>query len=182
MSFEPLHRDKKHKYTNGQWTWNDGKGKLSFHPHKHVTKPNSYLLPLIDVGLNFADYINEPEEQIFCNVFQRPKFYYDSEVITIQDIKNVVLFNIRSGCTKKLVDFVHTNICDRFLNSLIIYIDYYLLVVEYLLIRRDEILDGKIRNTYSLEVERFLSKLLSDRRALTAREYEIVNHKLKKIE
>ncbi|CAO1402977.1 unnamed protein product [Diamesa serratosioi] len=174
MSFEPLHRDKKHKYTNGQWIWNAEKGKLKFHPHEHVTKRNSYLLPLIDVGLNFTDYINEPEEEIFCKVFQRPKLYYDSEVITIQDIKNIVLFNIRSGNTKKLVDFVHTDICDRFLNSLIIYIDYFLLVLEYLLIGRDEILDGKIRDTYSLEVERYLSKLLSDRRTLTAREYEMI--------
>lgn len=176
MSLEPLDGDKKHKYTNGQWTWNKEKGKLKFHPHEHVTKRNSYLLPLIDVGLNFADYINEPEQQIFSKVFQRPKLYYDSEVITIQDIKNLVLFTIRSGSTKKLVDFVHTDICDRFLNNLIIYIDYFLLVVEYLLIRRDEILDGKMRDTYSLQVERFLSKLLSDRRALIAREYEMVKY------
>lgn len=181
MSFEPLHRDKKHKYINGQWTWNEEKGKLKFHPHEHVTKRNSYLLPLIDVGLNFADYINEDQEleEIFCKVFQRPKLYYDSEVITIQDIKNLVLFTIRSGSTKELVDFVHTDICDKFLSNLIIYIDYFLLVVEYLLIRRDEILlDGKIRDTYSLQVERFLSKLLSDRRALIAREYEMVKYLL----
>lgn len=176
MSFEPLHRDKKHKYTNGQWTWDEENGKLKFHPHEHVTKRNSYLLPLIDVGLNFTDYINEEQEEIFCKVFQRPKFYYDSEVITIQDIKNLVLFTISSGSTKKLVHFVHKDIFDRFLNNLIIYIDYFLLVVEYLLIRRDEILDGKIRDTYSLEVERFLSKLLSDRRALIAREYEMVKY------
>lgn len=95
-----LHRDKKHKFKNGHWTFNQEKAKLKFHSHfkrQHDKFTNSHL---IEIGLEFADYINEAEELIFREIFQRPDNFIDSDVITIQDIKNVVLFTMKTSAQK----------------------------------------------------------------------------------
>lgn len=121
---------------------------------------------------------DEAEEKIFLEIFARPKnfSFYDGNVITIQDIKNLALFTASSksggGLSTKFIEFLHTSTFDEFLHATIFYIDHFLLTLEFLLIRRDEnLIEGKIRDLYSIEVEKFLSKQLSDRRLLMAREY-----------
>jgi hypothetical protein len=206
MSFVPLYRDKKHKFKNGYWTWNENDTKLKF--HSHGTKPhddmkgegrhNLWKVPLAlkvkikasdkkeknenaskldDVGLRFVNDIDETEEQIFLEYFQRPKKYCDSSSITIQDVKNLAFFTLKSRITNDIIEFFHTKTYDKFLHAVIFYVDHFLLILEYLLIRRDELnQEIKIRDTYSMEIERFLSKQLSDRRLLIAREYSKVNN------
>lgn len=203
MSFVPLYRDKKHKFKNGYWTWNENDTKLKFHshgikPHDNMREGNNLCkVPealnvkikaadkqernenasyLDDVGLRFVNDIDETEEQIFLKYFQRPKKYCDSSWITIQDIKNLAFFTLKSVIANEIIEFFHTKTFDKFLHAVIFYIDQFLLILEYLLIRRDELSQEiKIRDTYSMEVERFLSKQLSDRRLLIAREYSKVN-------
>lgn len=180
MSFLALHRDKKHKYKNGFWTWQPynyfdvelkfyshaGKGNSAVADKKH--NPHDYD----DVGLSFTDYIDEAEEKIFREIFQRPRSFYDSNVITIPDIKNLAIFTIKSPISRAIIEFLHTSEFDEFLHATIFYIDLFLLILEFLLIRRDEIaLEGKVKDMLSMRVERFLSKQLSDRRLLMAREY-----------
>lgn len=195
MSFLALHRDKKHKYKNGLWTWTspydddhfDVKLKFNSHTNDRTEKgnfadkkgdPHDFTL----VGLTFADYIDEAEERIFREIFQRPSSFYGSDVITIQDVKNLALFIIKSATTCDFIEFLHTSEFDEFLHATIFYIDFFLLVLEFLLIRRDETaLEGKVRDTLSMQVERFLSKQLSDRRLLMAREYAKILKKRRKL-
>lgn len=185
MSFLALHRDKKHKYKNGLWTWQSPYDddqldviKLKFNAHTNEKgnsadkKDDLHDDDFTLVGLTFADYIDEAEEKIFREVFMRPSSLYDGDVITIQDVKNLSLFIIKSTTTCDLIEFLHTSEFDEFLHAAIFYMDFFLLVLEFLLIRRDETnLEGKVRDTLSMRVERFLSKQLSDRRLLMAREY-----------
>ncbi|CAG9798951.1 unnamed protein product [Chironomus riparius] len=199
MSFVPLYRDKKHKFKNGFWTWNENDSKLKFYshgikPHDNVEeKHNLWKAPealkvkikaadkkennenasnVDDVGLRFVNDIDETEEQIFLEYFQRPKKFCDSSSITIQDIKNLAFFTLKSKITNDIIEFFHTKTFDKFLYAVIFYIDQFLLIFEYLLIRRDELSQEiKIRDTYSIKIEQFLSKQLSDRRLLIAREY-----------
>lgn len=188
MSFLALHRDKKHKYKNGLWTWQspyddcdrlDAKLKFNSHTNGSTVKGNSADKkddPHDDdftlVGLTFADYIDEAEEKIFREIFQRSSSFYDGDVITIQDVKNLALFLVKSATTCDLIEFLHTSEFDEFLHATIFYMDHFLLILEFLLIRRDETaLEGKVKDTLSMRVERFLSKQLSDRRLLMAREY-----------
>lgn len=195
MSFVTLHRDKKHKYKNGFWSWQPSyedvvDAKLKFYSHADADagggggggKGNAALTDKNDnphddiVGLSFTDYIDEAEERIFLDIFKRPSSFYDSSVITIQDIKNLVLFTIKSSKTslhlRVFIEFLHTSEFDEFLHATIFYIDHFLLALEFLLIRRDEIeMEGKVKDMFSMKVERFLSKELSDRRLLMAREY-----------
>lgn len=126
------------------------------------------------VGLLFTDSIEEAEEAVFKAVFERLKHLYDAAAVTEQDIKNVALFTATVGRTTAVfIEFIHTETYDKFLHSLIVYIDYFLLVLECLLIRRDDS-QSKIRDSYSLRVEQMLAKRLSDRRLIVAREYSKV--------
>jgi Protein phosphatase 1 inhibitor len=170
MAFLPLHRDKEHKFKNGSWTWSEHESALKFHPHDGDKKTKNRP----DGGLKFKELIGASEEKIFREVFQRPNCFYDSEVVTLQDIKNLVLFTMNSSMTRKFVEFVHLPLFDKFLRSIIVYVDAFLMVLEYLLIRRDKATEGKVRDTFSIKVEQFLSKQLSDRRLMIAREYSKV--------
>lgn len=174
MSFLPLHRDKEHKFKNGHWTWGESEAKLKFHSHAVDKQKKSKLCGLADAGLKFAEYIGEAEEKIFREVFMRPSKFYDSAIVTLQDIKNLVLFTLKSKATRKLIEFLHTRTYDKFLHAIIFYTDFFLLVLEFLLIRRDKEANGQIRDTISIQVEQHLSKQLSDRRLLIAREYSSV--------
>lgn len=170
MSFLQLHRDKEHKFKNGHWTWGEHESKLKFHSHDDKKTKNSS----VDAGAKFKKNIDVAEEKIFREKFQRSSAFYDSKVVTLQDIKNLVLFTMNSRAAPRLIEFLHCWVFDKFLHGLIFYVDLYLLVLEYLMIRRDKELKGEIRDSYSIKVEQFLSKQLSDRRLRVAREYSKV--------
>lgn len=204
MSFLALYRDKKHKFKNGYWVWNEKMSKLKFCSHgkepqvdtmlaeaenghykplqvdfkiqKRKTMPNVEAIKPHDEGrLTFVNDIDETEEKIFHDFFKRPKGFDDSDVITIQDIKNLAFFTLKSKILDDLVVFFNTDVYDEFLRAVFVYFNQFLLTIEFLLIRRDELNEAnKIRDNYSLEIERFLSKQLSDRRLLIAREYSKV--------
>lgn len=174
MSFLPLYRDKEHKFKSGRWTWDEHEGELKFHPHGDDKKTKNELRSMVDAGLQFKAHVDVAEEKIFREVFLRPNSFYDGDVVTLQDIKNLVLFTLKSTTTQKFIDFLHTEAFDKFLHAIIFYADLFLMVLELLLIRRDKELDGFVRDTFSVKVEKFLSKQLSDRRLLIARDYSKV--------
>lgn len=95
-------------------------------------------------------------------------------MITIQDIKDVAFFTASSkAMSKRFIHYFHTEIIDEFLNALIIYFEYFLKVVEFLLIRRDEVNgeNGKIRNMETVHIEQMLAEYLLQYRLVLAREY-----------
>lgn len=170
MSFLALHRDKEHKFKNGLWTWGEHEEKLKFHPHGDDKKTENETHSVVDAGLQFKAHIDVAEEKIFRGIFLRPNSFYDGDVVTLQDIKNLVLFT-SSSMTPQLIDFLLSEAFDKFLHSIIFYTDLFLMILELLLIRRDKELQGFVRDTHSVRVEQFLSKQLSDRRLLIARDY-----------
>lgn len=174
MSFLPLHRDEEHKFKNGFWTWDEHEEKLKFHSHVYNDNKTKNQFHPVDGGLAFRKSINVAEEKILREIFVRPSSFYDSDVVTCQDIKNLVLFTLKSEATQKFIEFVHRETYDDFLHAIIFYMDLYVMVLELLLIRRDKTSAGVIRGPYSIEVEQFLSKQLSDRRLLIARSYSKV--------
>jgi protein phosphatase 1 regulatory subunit 36 len=175
MSFLPLHREKEHKFKNGCWSWRETEESLKFHPHGSDKKV-SQRFDSANKGLKFKELISAAEEQIFCELFQRPNLFYDSDVVTLQDIKNIALFTMNSRANARaFLAFLHSTLFDKFLHSIVFYIDMFLMVLEFLLIRRDKALKGQVCDAFSIKVEQFLSKNLSDRRLLIAREYADVS-------
>lgn len=175
MSLLPLHRDKEHKFKNGQWVWDEHEAKLKFHSHEAAFDGDKRTKSrFADAGLKFGTTIDVGEEKIFRETFLRPNTFYDSDVVTVQDIKNLVLFTLKTKVTPKFIEMVHDETFDKFLHSIIFYTDLFLMTLEYLLIRRDKALSGQVRDMLSVKVEQFMAKQLSDRRLLIAREYSKV--------
>lgn len=173
MSFLNLHRDKEHEFKNGKWSWDETSpiAELKFTPDCFKTESQEEAPQTLEASLHFSDNMNVAEEKLFREIFQRKPNFYDSHVITLQDIKNLSFFLLKIEVTNRLIEFLHNETYDMFLYSIIFYFEHYLKVLEFLLIRRDQESTGRSRDSYSLKVEQFLSKQLSDRRLLIAREY-----------
>uniref|UniRef100_A0A1A9Z5F5 Protein phosphatase 1 regulatory subunit 36 n=1 Tax=Glossina pallidipes TaxID=7398 RepID=A0A1A9Z5F5_GLOPL len=129
---------------------------------------------LMTNGFNFPTTINQVHELIYRQEFARPPISYDSDVIIIQDVKNLVAFLAPSTLlTKSLVEFINTETVASFLKALIIYFQYFLQVVEFILIQRDEITGEKaiLLNAENPDMQRAFSAHLQQYRLLVAREY-----------
>lgn len=160
------------RYCSGKWNFNSHQDRFEFHRSTDETTPECAIpAPRLTYGLQFKDYMDEAEENIFRKHFRRRETSADSDVITIQDIKDVALFTAPVGAVPaKVVEFLHTETFDTFINNLIIYFEYFLKLVEFLMIRRDE-LKSKTRDTQTLRIERMFSGYLVQYRLLLAREY-----------
>lgn len=169
-SFLTLHRDKEHRYKKGIWTWDEDEIKFhSFQIDQFKQKQS------VDFRIQIGEQMNVAEEKVYRDSFQAPVSPENTEVLTLQDIKNLVFFLIKTKVSQKFIECVCEEIFDKFLFSVIFYTDYFLKVLELLLIRRDSTLvDGKTRDKFSYKVEQYLSKQLSNRRLLISREYSKV--------
>lgn len=115
--------------------------------------------------------MDEIEEDMFLEQFARPDYSKDSDVITIQDIKDVALFTAPpNSFSRNFIKFFHLPTVDEFLNDLIIYFEHFLKLVEFLMIRRDEV-QTKILDMRSVRLERMLAEYLVQHRLILAREY-----------
>lgn len=95
----------------------------------------------------------------------------EPEVITIQDIKDVVLFTANpKDISKEFIMFIHIPSMDRFLRALIVYFQYYLQVWEKILLRREEA-KRKLYQPAVTILENIVRDDLSDLRSMAAREY-----------
>uniref|UniRef100_T1GVM9 Protein phosphatase 1 regulatory subunit 36 n=1 Tax=Megaselia scalaris TaxID=36166 RepID=T1GVM9_MEGSC len=171
-----VHKDKfVPKYKSGKWSWDDEAEKFKF-TSRGLTRENlqNSTEKKNKKDFVFKESMEEVEELVFRQVFSRTDKSYDADVIILQDIKNVALFLAPTYIMqKRFVDFVHTKVVDSFLNALIIYFEYFLKVLEYLLIRRDE-LSGKtpqIQSMDSINIKEMFSEYLTQYRILIAREY-----------
>lgn len=163
------------KYFNGQWKWNEKAEQFEFYHTRDDSIPDCALpAPRLKFGIQFKDYMDEIEENIFRQTFARRPESKDCDVITLQDIKDVAIFSAPAGSyTASVIEFMHTETYDQFLNDLVIYFEYFLKLVEFLMIRRDEI-KSKMRNMVSVEIEQALSGYLVQYRLLLAREYSLI--------
>lgn len=169
------------KYHNGKWLWNTIDNKFIFQPSDYEYTPiNAIQMPINQFGiLQFNDNWTQKDEIIFRKKFQRTAMSKDSDVITIQDIKNVVLFSASNEKNvSKIVDFFYTTVVDEFLNALIIYFEYFLRTVKFLLKRRIESKGdrGRICDMNSVRAEQIVSTNLAQYRLLLAREYAKVSN------
>jgi len=164
------------KYINGIWQWNVGDEKIQF---ESLVKGGGRVVDnyLNINGFHFKNQMNQIEEMIFRQEFQRSETAHDADVILMQDIKNLVLYlSPAKILSKNFIRFVHTKEVDRFFKALVIYFEYFLKMVEFVLIRRDEIAGprAKIQSGQSIDMKRVFSCRLTQYRLILAREYSII--------
>lgn len=160
------------QYVHGEWRWPSHTDTIEFHcDPTAVRSKHAQAVQQLKFGIQFTDHMDETSENIFRGTFRRPEWSRDSDVITIQDIKDVAMFTApKNAFSHNLIDLIHCETVDEFLNDLIIYFEYFLKLVEFLLIRRGE-MKTKQLDMRSLQIEQMLSGYLVQYRLILAREY-----------
>lgn len=163
------------QFHNGKWMFDPAAKKFEFKRSAYEYTPvDAIITPINPFGIQFRDNWKQKDEIVFRKKFQRTPLSHDSDVITIEDIKNVVLFSAPSkNVSNMCIDFFYTRVVDEFLNSLIVYFEYFLKTVELLLDRREACRGetGRIRDMDSVQAEQKMATFLSQHRLILAREY-----------
>lgn len=165
------------KYVSGHWVWNEEKEKFLFDCRKEASKEAKKDEFMMTNGFKFSTTLNQLHELVYRQEFARPPISYDSDVIITQDVKNLVAFLAPSRLfTKSLVEFINTETVAFFLKALIVYFQYFLQVVEFILIQRDEITGEKamLLNAENPDMQRAFSAHLQQYRLLVARQYSSI--------
>lgn len=170
MSIRIFSNDFVPKYASGKWIWNNDLKQIQFQKKKELREH----IPTSVSWVKFKKCMNQAEEIVFVEKFWRKASSNDSDVIIIQDIKNLVLFLAIGDCVNgRFVEFFHAPIVDEFLNDLIIYFEYYFKLLEFLLAqrKRNDSTESKLSDKVSMAREVALSEKMDQYRIILAREY-----------
>lgn len=163
------------KYSSGKWSWDKKNDCLHFQAHNDLANARERYIETN--GYLFLRSINQEEEMIFRGQFVRSEATFDTDTVVINDVRDLVLFMMpKEFLTMKFLDFIHKPAVHRLLHALIIYFEYYLRLVEFILIRRDEmnIKMAQIQSEQTNETKRIFSNHLSQYRILVARNYSVI--------
>lgn len=169
----PLGSPKAHH--SGIWLWDNKTDKIHFEPHKDLIQKKERYIETN--GYEFIRTITLDEEKVFRQEYSKVETRPDSNMISINDVRDLVLFLMpKEFLTKRFLDFMHRPAVHRLLHALIIYFEYFLRLVEFVLIRRDELAgDGaNIQSEQSNDMKRIFSTHLSQYRLLVARNYSVI--------
>lgn len=172
MSIRLFSNDFVPKYVDGKWVWNERQQQIQF--LKNRRDESLEYIPKSVSWTKFKKCMNQAEEILFVEKFWRKPSSKDSDVIIMQDIKNLVLFlAVGDGMDGRFVEFFHAPIVDEFLNDLIIYFEYYFKFLEFLLVqrKRGDSTESKLRDKASMAMEVALSEYMDQYRIILAREY-----------
>ncbi|KAH8354480.1 hypothetical protein KR084_012045, partial [Drosophila pseudotakahashii] len=162
------------KYYSGKWSWDAEKDCLHFQAHNDLE--NARERYITTNGYKFLRTMDQEEELIFRQEYVRPKSN-NSDVVVLADIRNLVLYLMpREFLSYKFVKFMHEREVLYVIHALIIYFEYYLRLVEFVLIRRDELSGqmGQVQSEQTSEMKRTFSVYLSQYRMLVARNYCLI--------
>ncbi|TDG50590.1 hypothetical protein AWZ03_002894 [Drosophila navojoa] len=162
-------------YPSGKWTWDEAGDCLKFVSHSELGEAGERYIDTN--GYKFLRTIDQHEETVFRQVYVRPGARYDLDTIGLHDVRDLVLFMMpKEFLTLKFVAFIHQPDVHRLLHSLILYFNYFLQLVEFILIRRDELSGNKaqVQSEQTNEVKRIWSTYLGQYRLLVARNYSVI--------
>ncbi|KAH8354481.1 hypothetical protein KR084_012044, partial [Drosophila pseudotakahashii] len=163
------------KYYSGKWSWNAEKDCLHFQAHNDLE--NARERYITTNGYKFLRTMDQEEELIFRQEYVRAKSN-NSDTVVMRDIRDLVLYLMpREFLTYMFVEFMHEPPVHSVLHALVIYFEYYLRLVEFVLVRRDE-LAGQVQSEQTIDMKRTFSVNLSQYRMMVARNYcEIIKGK-----
>ncbi|XP_017057493.1 uncharacterized protein LOC108098843 [Drosophila ficusphila] len=162
------------KYYSGKWSWDTEKDCLHFEAHNDLENARERFITTN--GYKFLRTMDQEEELIFRQEYVRPKSN-NSDTVVIRDIRDLVLYLMpQEFLSYKFVNFMHTPQVHALLHSLIIYFEYYLRLVEFVLIRRDELSGqmAQVQSAQTNDMKQTFSVYLSQYRLLVARNYCLI--------
>ncbi|CAH1635191.1 unnamed protein product [Spodoptera littoralis] len=157
-------------YENGHWIWDDKVNALVFKSDLPEEPPDAPQLATAILGsVEFREDIDINEQNRFRKRMQRKP--EPNDVVTLQDIKDVVLFTAPIKILKPyLINLLHMTGTERILRGLIFLCQYHLQTSETMNNRTIELL-SRIRTDRSEIVEMRYMENLEDLRLLVAKEY-----------
>ncbi|XP_034117166.1 uncharacterized protein LOC117576496 [Drosophila albomicans] len=161
-------------YHSGTWSWNNETDSLHFEPHTDLEDSKDRYIETN--GYRFLRTLNAVEENVFRQEYTQSQPEYEV-VVSINDVRDLVLFLMpKEFMRMRFVDFMHKPAVDKLLHALIIYFEYFLRMVEFVLIRRDEVEGSmsQIQSEQTNELKRICSIHLSQYRMLVARNYSVI--------
>nr|CAH7745062.1 unnamed protein product [Callosobruchus chinensis] len=176
--------ERQNSYRNGIWVWDDITNSLIY--AKDLTA--LYIQPSGSLGArlsqcptaaktvvsDFKETLGQMSQLNFRKFYQRKVKMNQKEVVTLQDIKDVVIYTFTvSHLSLEFISYFHTKAMDNYLRSLIVYFQYYFQIWNKLQARRVE---GarKLRQPIVDVLENEIRDDLSDLRAMVARNYAVL--------
>ncbi|XP_032512106.1 uncharacterized protein LOC116766373 [Danaus plexippus] len=157
-------------YENGHWVWDTQDEALKF--IRNVVSESDVYAPLSTTKLKTIEFKDDKdlwEQQKFRKRMQRKTTDFD--VVTLQDVKDVVLFTAPTSIlSPAVINMLHLPTTERFLRALILCCQYYLQVSEIMTNRTIE-LETKLRTENSAEIEAKYGDDMEDLRLLIAKDY-----------
>ncbi|KAL7729654.1 hypothetical protein ACLKA6_007930 [Drosophila palustris] len=163
------------KYHSGKWSWDGKTDSLHFEPHHDLEDARERFITTN--GYKFLRSINQEEEMIFRQQFVRSEATFDTDTVVINDVRDLVLYLMpKEFLSMRFLEFMHKPAVHRLLHALIIYFEYFLRLVEFVLVRRDELAGNmaQIQSEQTNEMKRIWSIYLSQYRMLVARNYSVI--------
>ncbi|KAL7729653.1 hypothetical protein ACLKA6_007929 [Drosophila palustris] len=167
--------DRSYKYISGKWSWDNKSDSLHFEPHHDLENVRDRYIETN--GYKFLRTLNQVEEAVFRQEYERSESAFDRDAVSINDVRDLVFFLMpKEFLTMKFLEFMHKPAVHRLLHALIIYFEYFLRLVEFVLIRRDELAGdmAQIQSEQTNETKRIWSIYLSQYRMLVARNYSVI--------
>ncbi|KAK9884431.1 hypothetical protein WA026_007278 [Henosepilachna vigintioctopunctata] len=173
------------EFTNGYWIWDDEKNALFFNKTTEQEKPtfkaadeneDSTIISLEDTNatfstVRFSDLISRVAQAQFRRYYKRRVRPGAVDVVTLQDIKDVVLFTAEvTDLSTEFIKFFHLPTTDAFLRASIVYFQYYFQVWEHVKERREEA-KRKLTQPIVTVLEDIIMENLGDLRSILSREY-----------
>ncbi|XP_066150633.1 protein phosphatase 1 regulatory subunit 36-like [Euwallacea fornicatus] len=125
----------------------------------------------LDNGRIVFDTVDSDAQLTFLKYYQRKVKSSRTAVVTLQDVKDVAIFTTKIGrLFPEFITFFHTISIDRFLRSMIVYFQYYLLVWNKMQLRKKEAA-RKLRQPIVTQLENEVRDNLADLRSMIARNY-----------
>ncbi|KAK0182110.1 hypothetical protein PV327_000279 [Microctonus hyperodae] len=138
--------------------------KVSVKSESKIYCPHAYLI------LNFLDVLNPSQKIKFRKYYLRKVPLDAPDVITIQDIKNLVMFLLITPVSLEFINYFHLRVVDRFLRALIMYFQSYTEIWEDMMKKRAALIT-KAPNPLAKNSELIRADQMRILRCILAREY-----------
>lgn len=162
------------RYVNGHWVWNEENETFKFNSRYEATKNAAKEEFVVTGGYKFLASLNQLEELTFREDYQRSAKSSDVDVVTSHDVLNLVTFLAPDEMmNKNFLQLINSFAVRHLLKALVLYFSYFLKVVEFVLIRRDE-KTSTLPSDENTQLKVILSSHLIQYRLLVARAYSTI--------
>ncbi|XP_044757275.1 protein phosphatase 1 regulatory subunit 36-like [Coccinella septempunctata] len=170
------------EFSNGYWCWDDVRNAVFYNKITEPEKLPAYKHESAIAGLQeanvstltavkFRDLINRVSQAQFKRLYRRKVKPGASDIVIIQDVKDVVLFSAEvKDLSSEFIRFFHLPTMDAFLRAAIVYFQYFFQIWDHVEQRREDA-KRKLTQPIVTVLEDKIMDNIGDLRSILSREY-----------